>query len=142
MPAQEIIVEKLLKMKEYIHQLKVIRPASYEEYLQSLTTKYAVERLLQLIVDLALDINNIILSYKGKPAAADYFNSFIDLTDCNVLEPAFATQIAPSSGLRNRLVHEYEEINNQIVYNSIEKTIDMYVLYMKEIKKVIQSSSS
>jgi uncharacterized protein YutE (UPF0331/DUF86 family) len=121
MPAQEIIVEKLLKMKEYIHQLKVIRPASYEEYLQSLTTKYAVERLLQLIVDLALDINNIILSYKGKPAAA---------------------QIAPSSGLRNRLVHEYEEINNQIVYNSIEKTIDMYVLYMKEIKKVIQSSSS
>ena len=137
MPTQEIMVEKLLKMKEYIKQLKIIKPPSYDEYLQNLTTKYAVERLLQLIVDLALDINNIILSYKGKPAAADYFNSFIDLADCNVLDSAFAMRIAPSTGLRNRLVHEYEEINNKIVYNSIDKTIAMYIQYMTEVKKVL-----
>lgn len=139
MSAAEIITEKLLKMKKYVKELESIKPADYDSYVQNLTTRYAVERLMQLIVDLALDINNIILSQKGKPAAVDYFNSFMDLVDCAVLTPDFAGQIAPSTGLRNRLVHEYEEVDNNIVYNSIDKTIDMYGRYITEIKRVLEN---
>ncbi len=139
MLAADIITEKLIKMKKYLKELKSIRPADFSLYIQNLTTRYAVERLMQLIVDLALDINNIILSQKGKPAAVDYFNSFMDLADCGVLPPEFAAQIAPSTGLRNRLVHEYEEVDNKIVYSSIDKTIDMYGRYITEIKKVLEN---
>jgi uncharacterized protein YutE (UPF0331/DUF86 family) len=45
----------------------------------------------------------------------------------------FAASIAPSTGLRNRLVHEYEEINDEIVFNSIGKVLDMYKNYLKLI---------
>jgi|GEM_PF-342702 len=117
-----------------------VKDKDYNTYLQNLTTRYAVERLMQLIVDLALDINNVILSHQGKPAAIDSFDSFdsfIDLIDCHVLEADFASQIAPSIGLRNRLVHEYEEVDNKIVFSSIDKTVDMYGRYIQEIKKVL-----
>ena len=137
MPAAEIITEKLIKMKKYLEELEAIKPAEFNSYMQNLTTRYAVERLIQLIVDLALDVNNIILSQKGKPAASDYFSSFMDLADCRVLSPEFAAQIAPSTGLRNRLVHEYEEVDNEIVYKSIDKTIEMYNSYITEIKKLL-----
>ncbi|MCM8901062.1 DUF86 domain-containing protein [Caldicoprobacter algeriensis] len=100
-----------------------------------------MERLIQLIVDLALDINNILLSYMGKPPASDYFNSFIELAECGVLDSKFAADIAPSSGLRNRLVHEYDKINDKIVYESIDKIIDMYVLYMQAINKFINRTT-
>jgi uncharacterized protein YutE (UPF0331/DUF86 family) len=63
----------------------------------------------------------------------------MDLADCGVLPPEFAAQIAPSTGLRNRLVHEYEEVDNKIVYSSIDKTIDMYGRYITEIKKVLEN---
>jgi uncharacterized protein YutE (UPF0331/DUF86 family) len=139
LPAADIITEKLIKMKKYLEELNSIKPADFNSYTQNLTTRYAVERLLQLIVDLALDINNIILSQKGKPAAVDYFSSFLDLADCGVLTPEFAIQIAPSTGLRNRLVHEYEEVNNKIVYNSIDKTINIYGRYIMEIKKLLKN---
>src|SRR5690554_3661782 len=139
-PTAEIITEKLLKMGKYLKELRLIKPVDYNTYLQNLTSRYAVERLMQLIVDLALDINNVILSHQGKPAAIDYFNSFIDLIDCHVLEADFASQIAPSTGLRNRLVHEYEEVDNKIVFSSIDKTIDMYGRYIQEIKKVLEDS--
>lgn len=66
MPGIETIIDKMIKMKEYIEQLKKLRPAAYQEYINNLTCKYAAERLIQLIVDLALDINNILLSYMKK----------------------------------------------------------------------------
>jgi len=46
--------------------------------------------------------------------------------------------------LRNRLVHEYEEIDDEIVYNSIQKTIANYKKYIKKIEsylKKIENSS-
>lgn len=138
MPGLELITDKLIKMKEYLNQLKKIAPDTYQDYLKDLVSKYAVERLIQLIVDLALDINNIILAYLQKPPASDYFNSFIDLAECRVLNESFAVKIAPSTGLRNRLVHEYETINDRIVFESISETIEQYTLYMKEINKYIE----
>lgn len=137
-PGIDTVVEKLIKMKAYLEQLRSIRPESYSAYLKDNTTRYAVERLLQLIVDLALDINNILLSYNKKPPAPDYFNSFIELVECGVLEESFAAGIAPSTGLRNRLVHEYEAINNEVVYNCVEKVIEMYTLYIVEVNRFIQ----
>lgn len=138
MPSKELITEKLLVMKKRLKELELIRPSDFETYLQNLTTRYAVERLIQIIVDLALDINNIILSDKGKPAAVDYFNSFMDLVACQVLEDDFARQIAPSTGLRDRLAHEYEEIDHTIVFESINKTLDVYSRYVREIKRVLR----
>lgn len=134
----DVAVNKLLKLKEYIEQLERVRPKTYEEYISDITVKYTVERIIQLIVDVALDINNTILAYMKKPPAADYFNSFIDLSECGVLDCTFAASIAPSTGLRNRLVHEYEKINDEIVFNSIEKIIDMYKNYMMLISKFIK----
>jgi uncharacterized protein YutE (UPF0331/DUF86 family) len=137
MPGLELVTEKLIKMKDYLNQLKNFSPSTYQDYIKDLLPKYAVERLIQLIVDLALDINNIILSHLKRPPASDYFNSFIDLAECGVLEDSFATKIAPSTGLRNRLIHEYEAINDWIVFESIDETIEQYTLYMKEINKYI-----
>lgn len=133
-----VVVSKLLKLKEYIEQLEKVKPKSYDEYTSDITIKYTVERIIQLIVDVALDLNNIVLAYMKKPPAADYFNSFIDLSVCGVLDNVFATSIAPSTGLRNRLVHEYEEINNEIVFNSIDRVIDMYKEYLVLISKFIK----
>ena len=82
---------------------------------------------MQLVVDMALDVNNVLLAYYKKPPASDYYNSFVDLAEINVFDIKFALAIARSAGLRNRLVHEYEEINNLVVYGSIDLMVEMYL---------------
>ncbi|NSW92054.1 MAG: DUF86 domain-containing protein [Firmicutes bacterium] len=134
----EVIVEKLIKLREYIEQLKKIKPDSYEQYISEITVKYAIERIIQLIVDIALDINNILLAYNNRPPAPDYYNSFIDVSECGVFDSVFAVSIAPSTGLRNRLVHEYEKINDEIVFNSINKIISMYQKYLSLVFEYIE----
>ncbi len=138
MPGIEVALEKLIKMQQYIEQLKKIKPTTLDEYKNNPVIKFALERIVQLIIDLAIDINNILLSYFKKPPAADYFNSFIELSECGIIEETFAVKIAPSTGLRNRLVHEYEKINDEIVYKSLENVIEIYSEYIEIVNNFIQ----
>jgi uncharacterized protein YutE (UPF0331/DUF86 family) len=136
----EVIVEKLLKLQEYIEQVERIKPDSYKAYISEITVKYSVERLMMLVVEIALGINNIILANNDKPPAPDYFNSFIEVAECGVFDSAFAISIAPSTGLRNRLVHEYEKVNDEIVFNSINKFITLYRKYISMVFKYIEEN--
>ena len=135
---ENAINEKLIKLEEYLKELKDYKPERFQQYISNKKNKYAVERLLQLIIDLALDINNMIIKGEGGYPASDYFNSFINLIELGVFDDDFANEIAPSTGLRNRLVHEYERVNDKIVYNNIDKTINYYKKYLKYIMKYLE----
>lgn len=69
-------------------------------------------------------------------------NSDIDVAYKSKIELSidddFALNIAPSAGLRNRLIHEYEKIDDSIVYKSIDKAILQYSEYMIKIKDFIK----
>ena len=84
-----------------------------------------------------MDINNIIIKEKGDYPANDYYASFIKLVELGVLEEKFAYDIAPSTGLRNRLVHEYEEVDDKIVYENIDKLYDYYTDYLKAVNNYL-----
>jgi len=49
----------------------------------------------------------------------------------------FAEDIAPSTGIRNRLVHEYESINDKVVYQNLDKIIKYYLNYIKYVNQNI-----
>lgn len=58
----------------------------------------------------------------------------------NVLPPDFANNLAPCTGMRNRLVHEYDQIDDQIIFDSIPKLlgmVDQYIAYIYEFLKII-----
>ncbi len=133
----EIIVNKLIKMEEYIAELEEFKPDTYQEYKKDQLKRYAVERLIQLIIDIALDVNNILIKKADKYPAKDYFSSFLELVDLEILPEEFAKDIAPSTGIRNRLVHEYERINDKVVYQNLDKLIKYYLNYIKYVNQNI-----
>ena len=133
----EIIVNKLIKMEKYINELEKYKPQTYNKYKNKQLKRYAVERLIQLIIDLALDINNILIKKADKYPAQDYYPSFLELIDLEILPEEFAKDIAPSTGIRNRLVHEYEKIDDRIVFQNLDKLIDYYLDYIKYVNQNI-----
>lgn len=79
----------------------------------------------------------MILKNIGKGPSRDYFNSFLDLAENQVLEMNFALKIAPSTGLRNILVHEYEKIDDGIVFQSIANVLTYYLQYLNTISEYL-----
>jgi uncharacterized protein YutE (UPF0331/DUF86 family) len=126
---------KIRKIHNYYRELKSLANITRQEYLANIVHRRAIERTMQLMVECATDINNMLLKMNRKKGAGDYFNSFIDIADLNIIPVEFALKIAPSTGLRNILVHEYEEINDEIVYTSIGVCLNYYLEYINLINQ-------
>ena len=134
-----LVRRKLNKMIEYIEQLKEVNKYTLDDYLDNFFIKRTSERLVQLIVEVATDINGHIIVDEGYSPPEDYYNSFLKLSETGVISNDFAKELAPSAGLRNRLVHEYEEIDDEIVFKSVKKAIDNYSKYIKEIDEYLEN---
>lgn len=126
---KEIIRRKLIKISEYLQELARLKDISYSDYISDFKHKRSVERLIQLLVDVAVDINAHILVDEGFASPQDAFDSFIRAGQIGVLPSNFAEAIAPATGERNIIVHEYEEIDDALVYDSIKETLKMFNEY-------------
>jgi len=138
MSDQDRICTKLDKLHGYYTELKSLAAISREEYMHNSVYRRAVERTLQLIVECATDINNMLLKMHGNKGANDYFNSFIDIAELDIIPVEFALKVAPSTGLRNILVHEYEAIDDEIVYNSMNVCLICYLEYIDLINRYLK----
>ena len=56
-----------------------------------------------------------------------------EAAQAGVLSVAFALSLAQSTGLRNRLVHQYEAIDHTIVHSAIGEAITQYTEYCRHI---------
>ncbi|MGV8980678.1 type VII toxin-antitoxin system HepT family RNase toxin [Clostridium sp.] len=130
-----IIRRKLINLSEYIEELEPLLEYSYEQYISNYFIKRTGERLIQLIVENMVDINSIIISEMNHPPSKDYYSSFEIIGELEILPKDFASELAPCTGMRNRLVHEYDKIQDKIVFDSIKQLIEMVNRYIEYINK-------
>jgi uncharacterized protein YutE (UPF0331/DUF86 family) len=117
---ETVIIETRLELiSRYLDRLKKSEAITLDDYLNSFDEQLIIERLLQLITQAAIDINDHILSKLTPGKSYTNFEAFIELGKYQIITPELAKQIAPSSGLRNRLVHEYDDIDPNQVFKAI-----------------------
>lgn len=112
-----------------------------DETLESLTGDdvklAAVERMLERIVMRAVDINEHLVSElatgEERTARLSYRDTFLMLADHDVYPKEFAERIANSAGLRNILVHDYNDVDRRIVHASIRTWLQDYHRYLEHV---------
>lgn len=134
----DVIRRKLGKMVEYLGELGPIPKVSFEVYNKNYFTRHTAERLIELIVEEAVDINGLIIVELGHPPPKDYYSSFLKMAEIGVLDGAFAKRVANTTGLRNRLAHEYEDVDNRIVWRGLKGFVRVYKNYIKAISSYIK----
>lgn len=138
---RELILQKLQQLTTYLAELEPIARFPFAQYLENYFTRYTAERLLQLIVDTAADINAHLLVDRTNIPPKDYRDSFLRLADLGLLPRDFAEQIAKSAGLRNILVHQYEVIDHRLVYASIAEALAQYPVYARSIMEFVEAQA-
>lgn len=112
----EVVRSRLASLIEYLHELENLQNISFEAYRSGFRNKRSVERLLQLIVEAACDVNAHVVVKTNKKPPADHHHSFLRLAELGILGKELSNDLARSVGLRNRLVHEYDSIDDRIVF--------------------------
>ena len=133
----DIIRAKIAIILDDLKALEPIEQMSQDEYLRDLYKRKATERLLQELIEAAIDINTHIVVGSGYAPPDDYYQSFIRAGELGFLSPDLAEKLAPSAGLRNRLVHDYDRIDHAIILEAVSMAEELYPRYIQEISAVL-----
>jgi uncharacterized protein YutE (UPF0331/DUF86 family) len=68
-----------------------------------------------------------------------YYDSFIDAGKNYLTSRELANDLEKSAGMRNRLVHQYEEIDHEIVFKSISIALQQFPLYIQQITTYLET---
>lgn len=134
---KEIIRRKLSVIIENLKALEPIASMSMEEYIGDFYKRKASERLLQELIEAAIDINTHILVQTGSTVPDDYYESFVKTGEFKIISRDLAAKLAPSAGLRNRLVHEYDFLEHTLVLDAVITAGDLYSRYVREIERYL-----
>ncbi|MBI5232937.1 MAG: DUF86 domain-containing protein [Deltaproteobacteria bacterium] len=133
-PVEEGIIRR--KLATMVHGLKAMDSRMTSEgYAGDIYMRKAAERLMQELTWAAIDINTHIIVHTDNAPPDDYFESFTRLGELKVIPKGLAQRLA--AGLRNRLVHEYDAIEDRIVLEAIGMAQELYPEYIKEIEGFI-----
>ncbi len=134
------IRRKIKLIQEDLCEIDNLAHYSFEEVTKDHIKFLAVERLLEKIIMRAIDINQHMIAElgRGDERVRSYEDTFYILSRLGIYSEEFAKQIAPSAGLRNRLVHEYNNTRQDIIYKSVSEAVKQYVKYCDSILKFIE----
>ena len=126
-----VIENKISAAKKYIRILENYRKYSREEIEKNIDIRGAVERYLYLAVQAAIDLAEAVISFKNFRKPTAMAESFTILSEEGIINEEFAGQLIKMVGFRNIIIHDYGEIDYDIVYNILHQQL-------KDIEKFIE----
>jgi len=105
-------------LDEYLAELREFDGITEEEYLGSGILQDALERRLQLAIEVCLDVASNIVAFLGLRTPADYIDLFRVLGEEGLIDSDFIRRLQGLARCRNRLVHDYETLDPALVWAS------------------------
>jgi uncharacterized protein YutE (UPF0331/DUF86 family) len=115
---RELVERKISLILEDLERLKALASLSFEDFLGDPRNEALAERYLERMTGRVIDINFHLLSEERLQVPRSYHDSFIGLAGLGVLDAASARRFARLAGLRNRLTHEYNGVDEKIIHET------------------------
>jgi uncharacterized protein YutE (UPF0331/DUF86 family) len=134
---RSLVLRKLDTLAVYRTQLAEISVLHLDEYRKDWKTQRIVERTLQIIIETCVDIANHIIADGGMRAPESYADSFTVLRENNVLGADLHAQLAGMAKFRNVIVHQYDQIDAEIVVSILRKIDGTLAAFVESIKSCL-----
>lgn len=121
----------LARYRGQLAEFAELPPEEYAE--QALAARYLVQVSAQTCIDLA---NHVIASSLWR-APRDFRDAFAVLEENDVLDAALAARLRALAGLRNRLVHLYEEVDDSLVHRALPEGLRDFDAFGQAIARVV-----
>ncbi len=120
------IESRLQRLKSCLQKLEPLRVKTRNDIDNEPYLKDIIERNFEVAAQCIIDIANRIISEMEGEKPTDYLTAILIIGDLKVLPVPFAKHIAPLAGLRNILVHQYLDVDWNIIYDYLHNLSDFY----------------
>lgn len=119
----KVIEARLKKLDGYCSSLLRFESLPLAEYSQSDDIQTIVERKLQLCIQACIDIANYLISRERLQIPDEEGNIFVVLEGEGIIGKELAQRMKGIVNFRNILVHEYLEIDNELVHRNLTQNL-------------------
>lgn len=121
---REIIQRRLSKLEQSLRKLKELSGVSLDDYLKSEAIQDRVERNLQIAAQACIDIGSHVIADREYRTPSGYGDIFKILHEEGLMPGELAGTMKQVAGFRNILVHDYLDVDPEVVYQSLSKIDD------------------
>ncbi len=137
---RDVIRRKLDRIIKCLQRIRRAQDLTIDDYLADADLQSIMERQLELAIGAAVDLNIHLLVQSGFGTPADAYSSFTDLArHTPIITQKLAAALAPATGLRNRLVHEYDDVDPAMVYESLDLAVELFPEYVAAVEQYLTS---
>mgnify|MGYP001355604689 CR=1 FL=1 len=132
---KNLILRKISELEEYITQLEELKDVTVEEYSKDWKIQRAVERTLQIAIELCVDIANHIISDEGWRVPVSYSDTFKVLKENKVIDNELFSIMERMARFRNIIVYNYDKLDQTIILDILKKNLEDFMKYRDSILK-------
>ncbi len=133
-----LLGRKLAQIETYLGQIREYSKISVNAYKNDWKIQRIIERTLQILIELCIDIANHLISDKGMRLPTSYADTFKVLAENRILNKKLFKSMEKMAKFRNVVVHQYEKIEPSIVVSILHKNLEDFEKYKKAIITQIQ----
>jgi len=119
------IETRLIKLRQYIAELKNQQALDRSEFEANLTAQLAVERAFQAAIECCTDIANHIISVYGLTRPEDQKEVFPILARAGYFDGEYGAAMSAMVQFRNRIVHLYWDLDVERLYHYLQTDIPL-----------------
>ncbi len=132
---QATLARKISYVLSKIKRLKARHGPSRDDFLENEDLQDIVLHNLQLAIQGCIDLGTHIVTDEGWGVPGSFSEVFYKLEEHSIIPKELSERLVEMVGFRNRIIHDYEDIDLNIVYEAWHqgiKDIEKYVLQIGE----------
>ena len=135
---KERIQSKIGELDSYLQELEEIIPETYEEYEKSTEKKRSCERLLHISIESVIDICMLLVKGLKLGVPVEEEDVFEKLEKKKAFPKKMVKKLRQMKGLRNILVHRYGDVDDELVFDSLNTELNDFQEFTEHVLKFIQ----
>jgi len=133
-----LIMRKLTELETYIKQAQEYSTITVKKYSRDWKIQRIVERTLQMMIELCVDIANHIIADKKYRVPTSYSDTFQVFEEEGILSKKQYKTLKNMAQFRNIIIHHYDKIDEAIVVNILRQNLKDFLEYRDSVLKIIK----
>jgi uncharacterized protein YutE (UPF0331/DUF86 family) len=132
----DVVINKLATIERCLFRIKEVYQQAGDDFLSDYTRQDSIILNLQRACEASIDLANYITKLKNLGIPQSSRNSFELLQKAGLLPLEVSDNLKKMVGLRNIAVHDYQELNLEIVKYVVENHLVDFQRFGKVIKSI------
>ena len=134
-------VQALLQsLSEYTEDLRTYQRLSHDEVLTDRNYQSMIRYAMQTAIQCVIDIANHLLIGGDLEQPSDSRSAILGLGRYGILPQDFAQGLAGMSGLRNVIVHRYMTVDDELIYQFLQRCVTDFETFSQHIVAYLQEN--